>query len=148
MGNRRIQQNINQTTIADHQKKRHHTTITGSKLVETTANNNKQNFIGQQNRPIRKHTQEVAQTLRYQPHNKERRIQSTNKTGMLPNTTKSTTNTLLLTRRRKIRTEPTSRIRTFGEIRNYRRRLLRGTRGNYGKKEQIRQNRFRCKKTK
>ena len=35
---------INQTTDANHQKKRYHTT-TGIKLVNTTANNNKQNLI-------------------------------------------------------------------------------------------------------
>ena len=55
MGNRRIQQNINQTTIADHQKRRCHA-ITGSKLGKTTANDNKQNSIGLQHRPIRKNT--------------------------------------------------------------------------------------------
>ena len=64
MGNRRIQQNNNQTTNADHQKKRNHT-ITGSKLVKTTAKNKEQNFIGQQTRPIRKHIQEVPQTLHH-----------------------------------------------------------------------------------
>ena len=83
MGNRRIQQNNNQTTNADHQKKQYHT-ITGSKLVKTTAKNNKQNFLGQQNRPIRKHIQEIPHTLHQQPHNKERRSQNTNKIGCYP----------------------------------------------------------------
>ena len=46
MGNRGIQRDINRTTDADYQKKRYHTII-GSKLAETTANNNKQNFNGQ-----------------------------------------------------------------------------------------------------
>ena len=115
MGNRRIQQTINQTINADHQKKRHHTN-TGSKLFKTTANNNTQNFIGQHNRPIRKHIQEVPQTLHHQPHNKNRRSQNTIKTVMLSKTTKSTTITLPLTRRRKKRTEPINRIRTYGEL--------------------------------
>ena len=38
MGNRGIQRDINQSTDANYQKKRYHTT-TGSKLVKTTANN-------------------------------------------------------------------------------------------------------------
>ena len=108
MDNRRIQQNIIKTTNANHQKRRYHT-ITVSKLVNTTAKTNKQNLIGPLHQPIRKHIQEVPQTLHHQPHNKERRSQNTNKTRMLSNTTKSTTNTLPRTRRRKKRIEPINR---------------------------------------
>ena len=128
MSNRRIQQNIDQISNADHQKRRYHT-VTGSKLVKTTANN-KKNLSGQQHQPIRKLIQEVQQTLHHQPPKKERRSQNTNKTLMLSNTTKSTTNTLPPTRRRKKRIEQIIRIRTSGEIRNYRRRLFRVSRGN------------------
>ena len=52
MGNCGIQRDINQTTDADYQKKRYHII---NKLAKTTANNNKQDHIGQQDRPIRKH---------------------------------------------------------------------------------------------
>ena len=45
--------------------------------------------LKQQNRPTRKHIQEVSQTLHQQPHNKERRSQNTNNTGMLFKTTKA-----------------------------------------------------------
>ena len=58
MSNRRIQQNINQISNADHQKRRYHT-VTGNKLVKTTANNSKKNLSGQQHQPIRKLIQEV-----------------------------------------------------------------------------------------
>ena len=146
MGNRGIQRGINQTTDANHQKKRYHTT-TGSKLAKTTANNNKQNLIEQRNQPIRKRIQKILQTLQHQPHDKRRRDQNTNKTGMLPNTTKSTTDTLPFARRCKKRAEPTNRIRTLRKTRNNRRRLLRIARSNYGKERQIRQNCTRRQKT-
>ena len=146
MGNRGTQRGINQTTDANHQKKRYHST-TGSKLVKTTANNNKQNLIEQRNQPIRKRIQKIPQTLQHQPHDKRRRSQNTNKTGMLPNTTKSTTDTLPFARRCKKRTGPTNRIRTLRNTRNNRRKLLRITRKNYGKERQIRQNCTRRQKT-
>ena len=88
MGNRGIQRGINKTTDANHQKKRYHTT-TGSKLAKTTANKNIQNLIEQRNQPIRKRIQKILQTLQHQPHDKRRRDKNTNKTGMLPNTTKA-----------------------------------------------------------
>ena len=75
--------NINQTTNADHQKRQYHT-ITGSKLVKTTSKNDKRNLIGPQHRPIRKHIQEVPQTLHHQSQNKEQLSQNTNKTGCYP----------------------------------------------------------------
>ena len=67
---------------------------------------------------------------------------------MLSNPSKSTTNTLPHTSRRKKRTETINRIRTPRKIRIYRRRLFRVTRGNHGKKRQIRQNRIRRQITK
>ena len=146
MGNRGIKRGINQTTDANHQKKRYHTT-TGSKLAKTTANNNKQNLIEQRNQPTRKRIQKILQTLQHQPHDKRRQDQNTNKTGMLSNTTKSTTDTLPFARGRKKRTEPTNRIRTLRKTRNNRRRLLRIARSYYGKERQIRKNCTRRQKT-
>ena len=63
------------------------------------------------------------------------------KPGVLPNTTKSTTNTVPSTRRRKKRSRPINKIRTFTKIRNNRRRLFRIPRCSYGTKGQNGQNR-------
>ena len=101
----------------------------------TIANYHQQNFIGQQHRPIRsnKDTCEIQETIPNKPHYQECGGENTDKTGLLPNTTKSTTNTVPPTRRRKKRTRPNKKIRTFTKTRNNRRRLFRIPRCNYGK---------------
>ena len=116
MGRHRIKRQI---TTPNHKENRHHTP-TGSKLAKTTANHHEQNFIGQQHRPIRnnKDTYEIQETIRNKPHYQECGGENTDKTGVLPNTTKSTTNAITPTRRRKKRTRPINEIRTFTKIRN------------------------------
>ena len=74
----------------------------------------------------------IQSTLRDQPYNTQCPSKITNKNRMLPNTTKTTTNTLSLTRRREKRTRPTYQIRTPRKTRNHRRRLLSIPRSTYG----------------
>ena len=107
-------------------------------MAKTTANYHQQNFIGQQHRPIRnnKDTCEIQETIRNKSHYQECGGENTDRTGLLPNTTKSTTNTVPPIRRRKKRTRPNNKIRTFAKTRNNRRRLFRIPRRNHGKKGQ------------
>ena len=137
MGRHRIQRQTHQITTPNHKENRHHTP-TGSKLVKTSANHHQQNLIGQQHRPFRnnKDTHEIQDTIRNKSHYQERGDENTDKTGVLPNTTKSTTITVPSTRGRKKRNRPINKFRTFTKIRNNRRRLFRIPRCNYGKKGQ------------
>ena len=101
MGKHRIQQHTNQSTTSNHEKNRHNTIIR-RKLAETITNYHQRTFIEQRNQPIRDNdTHKIQETIRNKPHNQEYRSKDTDQTGMLPNTTKSTTNTLAHTRRRK-----------------------------------------------
>ena len=101
MGKHRKQQHTNQSTTSNHEKNRHNTII-GCKLAETITNYHQRNFIEQRNQPIRDNdTHKNQETIRNKPHNQEYRSKDTDQTGMLPNTTKSTTNTLPPTRRHK-----------------------------------------------
>ena len=61
---------------------------------------------------------------------------------MLPNPTKSLTDTVPLTKRRKKRTRQSNKIRTSRTTRNSRRRLFRITRSIYGEKRQDSENRI------
>ena len=72
MGKYRIQQQTNQTITHKYKKDRHHTFI-GSKLVKTTANYYQQDFIGQQNRPMRNNndTYKIQETIQNKPHHQE-----------------------------------------------------------------------------
>ena len=98
MGKYRIQQHTNQFTTPNYEKNRHNTIIR-CKLAETITNYHQRNLIEQRNQPIRDNdTHKVQEIIRNKPYNQEYRSNDTYQTGMLPNTTKSTTNTLPPTR--------------------------------------------------
>ena len=147
MGRHRIQRQTRQITTPIHKENQHHTP-TGSKLVKTITNHHQQNRIGQQHRPMRnnKDTHKIQETIQNKPHYQERGGERTDKTGVLPNTTKSTTNTVPSTRRRKKRIRPINKIRTFTKIKNNRRRLFRIPRCNYGKKNKAVKNALDARK--
>ena len=118
MGRYRIQQNTNQTTASKNQKNRQNTFF-GSILVKTNTNYYQQNLIGQKNQPIRSSDiHKFQENIRNKPHHQEYRNKDKNISWMLLNATKSTTNTIPLTRRRKNVTGPAYKIRTIGKIRN------------------------------
>ena len=64
-----MQQQTDQTTTSNYRKDRHYTFI-GSKLAKTTANFYQQNFIGQQNLPVRNNndTHKIQDIIRNKPH--------------------------------------------------------------------------------
>ena len=66
---------------------------------------------------------------------------------MLPNPTKSQTDTVPFTKRCKKRTTPSNKIRTSRTTRNSRIGLFRITRTNYGEKRQDSENCIECPKT-
>ena len=105
MGRQRIQRQTHQITTPNHKENRYHTP-TGSELVKTIANHHQQNLIGHLiGRPTRnnKDTHEIQETIRNKSHYQERGGENTDKTGVLSNTTKSTTNTVPSTRLREKR---------------------------------------------
>ena len=101
MSEHRTQQHTNQYTTPNYEKNRYNTIIR-CKLAETITNYHQRNLIEQRNQPITDNdTHKIRETIRNEPYNQKYRSKDTDQTRMLPNTTKSTTNTLLSTRRRK-----------------------------------------------
>ena len=95
----RIQQHTNQLTTPDHKKNRHNTIIIRCKLAETITNHYQRHLIEQRKQPIRNSdTHKIQEAIRNESYNQEHRSEDTNQTGMLPNTTESTANTLPHTR--------------------------------------------------
>ena len=93
MSEDRLKQHFNKTVITTYQK--NYYTVTGSKLTGTITNCNKQNLVGQRNRPMKIHAQNFAQTVRNEPTDpkeskNQTRSKNTIETPMLPNSIEST----------------------------------------------------------